>query len=354
MKTSTMLSLLTVSVLAGGANADIQTIDLSVYEHGTVLNGVDLTIAIGQANRFHPGQSLLVAFDTRERETRDPDLEGPDGTGRGWSIGNLTDSTRSIGTALIIQDAGPDFAGFTDSTQTTVREPDDEERRSGGTQPGAGEIRLDFVNPIKALRFTLIDIEPTDAFKNRTAYFARFSGGGKSAQVAFADFIDPASPFYDESITFGDHSANRIQMITAEQLGLSAIERVVINFGGSGAVGELSYEIHDGGWGFGELEKPITNFSITGQSGSTSLPDSTYTVSSPPGGTPGGGGSPGPPGPPPPPGPPGPEPPDDFPPPPLPPPGGGGSIVPSPSTAVAAIVALGGLALFRRRRHGLF
>lgn len=353
MKTRRMLSLMVAGALAGAGDAQTHDVDLSVYEHGTVLNGADLRIAVGQAEHFHRGRGLLVAFDTRERGTLDPDLEGPDGSGRGWASGNLAGSARSTGIALVIQDTGPGFAGFTDASQSMVRRPDDEERRVGGTRPGAGEITLDFVSPVKAFRFTLIDIEPTDTLKDKRAYFARFSGGGQSVKVAFADFIDPASAFYDASVVFGNHSANRIQMVTAEQLGLSAIQRVVINLGGSGAVAELAYETYDGGWGTGDPEAVTSGFRITGPPGGVGLPDFAYEVSAPPGGSPGGPGGGGLPGPPEPPGPPGPETPEDFPPPLEPPPAGTGSVVPSPNAAVVAIVALGGLALFRRRRQAL-
>ena len=61
------------------------------------------------------------------------------------------------------------------------------------------------------------------------------SGGSLLATVNFSDFTDNSSMFYDASISFGNNSANRVQPITASQLGISGFDEVVINVGGSSA-----------------------------------------------------------------------------------------------------------------------
>ncbi|MFN3166059.1 MAG: hypothetical protein ACE37H_03235 [Phycisphaeraceae bacterium] len=230
------------SAVAGwSASAGWQEIDFDAYGHGRVLSGVDLGPATVFGDNFHNRDDLVVAFDTRQRNTRDRDLEGPNGFGGGWGHGNLKASNDIVGTILILQEVDRNFAGYTDASKQVVNRPDDEGRRRGGTRPGAGEITLDFDAPINAFGFTLIDVEETGEFNNETGFFATFTGGGQTAKVSFADFIDPGSSFYDSSVVFGNNSANRINPITADQLGLSSIDRVKLNLGGSGGVGEMKF-----------------------------------------------------------------------------------------------------------------
>lgn len=240
MKTAyTTLTAFCAIVAAAGASAGWQTIDLNAYSHGQVMNHLDLGPAIVDGDNFHNSKDLIVAFDTRARGTRDSDLEGPNGINGGWGFGNLKASNDILGTILIIQEVDNNFAGYTNSSKTVVKRPDDEGRRSGGTHPGAGEITLDFDSPMSAFGFTLVDVEKTGEFNNQTGFFATFNGDGGTVKVAFADFTDPYSPYYDPSVVFGDNSANRIKPITAKQLGLNSIDHVTINLGGSGGVGEL-------------------------------------------------------------------------------------------------------------------
>eukprot|EP00752_Nemacystus_decipiens_P013763 g12216.t1 len=212
-------------------------IDLDAYAHGTVLNGYDLGPVTIDADNFHNTADLLVAFDTTKTGTRDRDLEGPNGVGGSWSKGNLQGTTEEIGTILILQEVDRNFAGY--SSPGVVSKPDDEGRRSGGTQAGAGEIYFDFGAGINAFGFTLIDVEETGEFNNETGFFATFFGGGQSTTVSFADLIDSNSNYYDPSVQFGNNSANRIEALTAAELGLDRIERATINLGGSGGVGDL-------------------------------------------------------------------------------------------------------------------
>ncbi|MEM9345098.1 MAG: hypothetical protein AAGB26_00645 [Planctomycetota bacterium] len=238
---ATAITLTSALAVATSASAGwTHEIDLDQYEHGTVLNGVDLGPFTGSADNFHSTTDLLVAFDTTQTGTRDRDLEGPNSGGGSWKDGNLAGTNADVGTILIIQEINSSFAGYTDSSQTMVSRPDDEGRRSGGSQPGAGEITLEFHNGVNAFGFTLIDVEKTGEFNNETGFFALFSDGNQTTKVSFADLIDEDSVYYDPSIEFGDNSANRIEALTAAELGLEQIERVTINLGGSGGVGEFT------------------------------------------------------------------------------------------------------------------
>lgn len=241
MQTRSILSALTVSTIALSASAGMQEIDLGVYAHGTVLSGADLGPASVDGDNFHNRDDLIVAFDTKQRNTRDRDLEGPNGSNGGWATGNLSPTNTIVGTILIVQEVDDRFAGYTDASETVVKKPDDEGRRSGGIHPGAGQIELDFDAPITSFGFTLIDVEETGEFNDQTGFFATFTGNGGTVKVSFADFIDSNSAFYDPTVKFGDNSANRIAPITAKQLGLASIDHATINFGGSAGVGELRY-----------------------------------------------------------------------------------------------------------------
>lgn len=242
MKARTLITAVAATTFTGLASAGYGTLDLDRYAHGQVLSGQDLGDVVVDAKNFHSKQNILAIFDTGQRRTRDRDLEGPNGSNGGWAIGNLAASNTDIGNILIIQEVDKNFAGYTDASKTILTRPDDEGRRSGGSQPGAGKILFSFDHGISAFGFTLVDVEQTGEFNKKTGFFATFeSASGQKKKVSFADFIDPSSDFYDPSIKFGDNSANRIADISATDLGLSSIDKVTVNLGGSGGVGSVRY-----------------------------------------------------------------------------------------------------------------
>lgn len=233
---------LTGAALLAATSADAgwsQEIDLNQYANGTILNGMDLGYVTVDGDNFHNKSDYVVTFDTSRTGTRDRDLQGPNGGSGKWSKGNLKNSKDTLGNILILQEVDTNFAGYTDGSKTVVNRPDDEGRRTGGTQTGAGEITFDFHRHVDSFGFTLVDVEETGEFNNETGFFAVFSDGNKSTKVSFADLIDKNSIYYDPSVKFGNNSANRIEAITAAELGLERIERATLNFGGSAGVGEL-------------------------------------------------------------------------------------------------------------------
>jgi hypothetical protein len=62
-----------------------------------------------------------------------------------------------------------------------------------------------------------------------------YLNGSLLGSVAFSAFTDISSPYYDSSVVFGDHTANRIQPISANDFQAIGFDRVVINVGGSSA-----------------------------------------------------------------------------------------------------------------------
>ncbi|MEO0475692.1 MAG: hypothetical protein AAF085_06965 [Planctomycetota bacterium] len=232
---------LTGAALLTASHADAgwsHEIDLNAYTHGTILNGKDLGGVTINGDNFHNSADHVVVFDTTKTGTRDSDLQGPRNNGGSWAKGNLKGSD-PLGNILILQEVDSNFAGYTDSSNTVVSRPDDEGRRSGGTSPGAGELYFSFDRAVDSFGFTLIDVEETGEFNNETGFFATFYGGGQSTKVSFADLVDKDSIFYDPTIKFGNNSANRVQALEAQDLGMERIERVTINLGGSAGVGEV-------------------------------------------------------------------------------------------------------------------
>lgn len=140
----------------------------------------------------------------------------------GWDGGNLA-GFNTQGKGLVV--AGPDPTKML------------ERRRP------SGDLVFEFDEAITAFGFTIIDVEGPEEFVTDTGYFVEFSHRGNTLQqIDFADFVSAGSPYYDPSLEFGNHTANRIQMISAEQVGSWAFDKVTVAFGGSSVLGEVNYE----------------------------------------------------------------------------------------------------------------
>jgi hypothetical protein len=94
---------------------------------------------------------------------------------------------------------------------------------------------FDFSISILDFGFDAVDIESLSA-ENATI---KFFGGGDSAVVDLMDFFDAGSALYDPTLSLGNNTANRFGPISAAYLGLSEIDRVEFNLGGSGALDNL-------------------------------------------------------------------------------------------------------------------
>ncbi len=202
-----------------------------LIEHGRIINSqyfLSNGVTISGDN-VGGGPDLVVAFDTSETGTRDPDLEDP------FSGGNIDPQT-FLGNVLIIQE------NSWGSADGIVNHPDDE-----GSRP-AGSIFFDFTDPITEIGFDLLDVEGPDEYGSNSGYVASFFINNQElARVGFNEFIDSGSLFYDSTVAYGNNSANRIQPITAAKLSTFAntviekFDRVEINFGGSAAIDNLVY-----------------------------------------------------------------------------------------------------------------
>ena len=172
------------------------------------------------------GPDIGVVYDSEGTRPQDPDLERRGG----WSGGNLAPNT-NLGMLAVIQE---NRHGCGDGR---CNYPDDE-----GTRPQAGSIIFQFDHGITSIGADLIDVEGPVEWGSDAGYIATFHLNNQQvAQIGFEEFVTNSAnnPFYDASIEFGNNTANRIAPITADQLGVSAFDRVEFNFGGSAAIDNI-------------------------------------------------------------------------------------------------------------------
>jgi hypothetical protein len=183
------------------------------------------------------GPNKAMIFDSRKRGTLDPDLEGWNAQvnppqGPEWPIGNLK-GKNDFGKLLVIAENDIDA-----NNNGLIDNPSDE-----GSRP-AGRIIFDFRVPTLEFGLGVMDIEGPSEFGNNSGYIMTFEGidtlgRGAAAQIGFGQFVTPGNPFYDPTIVFGDHSANRIKPILASQVGMASFSRVIVDLGGSGALDDI-------------------------------------------------------------------------------------------------------------------
>jgi len=191
----------------------------------TASNQVDIKVA----NSDPIAPDVPVIFDTRKQNTSDPDLEAPFPSGnlRGQQLGNI----------LIIPENNIDA-----NHDGILDDPDDL-----GSRP-SGQFRLTFTSQkMTSFGLDMVDIEQVEIPKS-LAYiiFQRRLGTNtyqEITRVPFVNFVTPGNKYYDPTIQFGDHSANRIKPITAASLGsgVTSFDRVIINLDGSGAIDNLRF-----------------------------------------------------------------------------------------------------------------
>lgn len=207
----------------GVGSAQAGLITFESLSHGEIvanqLSGDDgVEIRALNPNRSH---DLAIIFDSLERGTEDPDLEGPV-----WARGNLAPDT-VLGNLLIIAENDVDGNG-----DGFIDRPDDEGRRP------AGSLIFDFETPVTSFGLDVIDVEGV-MVESGSLHF--YTGDDLRATVPLSDFVDLGKMFYDETVEFGDNSANRLPVITAADLELDFFDSVRVNLGGSGAIDNIMY-----------------------------------------------------------------------------------------------------------------
>lgn len=196
------------------ASAVTITFDDQGFGHGEVITGVPGVSIV--ANNFTRSFDHAVVFDSEASGTADPDLEATwQGTPR-WSGGNLVG--QELGLMLILQENDTGCGdGICDS-------PDDEGRRPAGT------LSFLFDVPVSSFGFDLVDVDST-ATENGSITFR--DGVGGSTTLDFATIL--------AGFEIGNNTANRIDPVFAEKLGLASIREVEFTMGGSGAIDNVDY-----------------------------------------------------------------------------------------------------------------
>ena len=210
---------------AARAGAPGGLINFDDYAPGTIIDneyiGQGVTISV---QRTSPGPAVATLYDTGRTGEPDPDLQDP------FDLGNLAPSGPG-GNILIIPENANDR-----NDDGRIDTPNDE-----GDRP-AGQFTISFETPVTTFGFDLVDIDGPREYGEDAGYFASFYvNGNLEARVGFGSFVDPDSPFYDPTVRFGDNSANRIDPITAREMGMPYFDRVVLNFGGSGGTDNLIF-----------------------------------------------------------------------------------------------------------------
>jgi len=203
------------------------TLDFTGLDHGRIVD-TDFAaqgVVITAHNPNRPFDHAVV-FDTTRTGTADPDIEGP-----AWSGGSLGPDT-ILGEILVLQESD------TGCADDVCDDPDDE-----GWRP-AGSFTFDFTHPAMSFGVDLIDIDHDEP----GGYLDFVAGGASVGKVFFADLVNVASPWYDPSIAFGNHTANRVSPITVAMLaGVfgnvpgNALDQVVVHLGGSGGIDNVTF-----------------------------------------------------------------------------------------------------------------
>lgn len=174
---------------------------------------IGVTVSADNPNRSF---DYAIIFDSKHPTGGDTDLKTP------GSLGNAKDER--LGKILILSERG--YL----NCKGHVAIPDDEGRNPAGT------ITFTWDTPITELGFHLVDIEDNAA--ERAGYFMALKSGG--TVIATLDFGDLEAR--DSSIDFGNNSVNWIDPIAAWEFGASSFDQVVIGFGGSAGIDNLTWK----------------------------------------------------------------------------------------------------------------
>ena len=220
-----VVAILVVSAWAAPASAQ-RRLDYNEFPAGTILDNEFIYEGVEhKVWRKSSGPVVLTLYNTNGSGGADTDLEAP------FLRGNLP--TGPGGNILIIPENATDA-----NDDGLIDRPNDEAHRP------SGDMRFEFSTPITSFGFDLIDVEGPEEYNNNGGFFASFyRDGDLERRIGFGEFVDPTSPFYDPTVQFGDKSANRIQPITAQRLGLPQFDLVVLSFGGSGGTDNIIFAV---------------------------------------------------------------------------------------------------------------
>lgn len=205
-------------LVACGLPASAITIDFNAFEVGSQPTDLGGGVTLSAINASDASLSFPVIYDF----DGNPELSFG-GQQAPFLGGGNVDPGADLGNGVAI--LGPDPARILE-----------------GRRP-AGQLVFDFSQPLSAFGFTVVDVEGPEEFPTEPGFFVAFASLGEEVlRVDFADFVTPGSAFFDESISFGNNSANRIGPIDAVLAGVASFDQVTIALGGSAVVDDVVAE----------------------------------------------------------------------------------------------------------------
>lgn len=210
------IACLAVAIASTPALAGEISFDDAGFVHGEIID-TDFLASDGlkiSADVKGVSPDLAIIFDSNTKvATTDRDLL----FGGAWAGGNAT--KEDLGNLLILSENTRTKPGDPD----VILDPDDE-----GSRP-AGSITFDFgATYWTALGLSLVDFE-----EYKTSSIDFYNGGAKFRTITFDEFS--AGGAFDNGATWGDRFANRIDPLDPG----AAFNKFVVNYGGSGAIGDI-------------------------------------------------------------------------------------------------------------------
>ncbi len=217
-----------LACISVAASAHAALIDFNDQPRGKIITNQytasdGVTISAVNFTPGHPNDAIL--FDSNNHTSfTDTDLEFP------WSTGNLV-GNNTIRKLLIIAQ------NITDANHDgLVDDPNDE-----GGHP-AGFLKFKFTKPQTSFGMDLIDIDGPEEISPTYGYVAFLVKGVEKARVGWGEFIDPKSKFYDKTVAYENRSANHIQPINVNELGMTtAFDEVDVNMGWSSGMDNVVF-----------------------------------------------------------------------------------------------------------------
>lgn len=182
-------------------------------------------VLIAADNARPTGPDVATTFNSNQSSPWDVDLV------YAWNGGNL--NGQRLNNLLSIAENVTDSNG-----NGLIDRPDDENR--------GGQLFFTFTIPISSFGLDVIDMEvlgsdgvTPNSFLSTLSFY---NDQSLIRTIRFSEFTDPLSPFYDPTIIYGNNTANRIDPVTAEQLGVNEFDAVVVFFNYSHSMDTLDFE----------------------------------------------------------------------------------------------------------------
>lgn len=170
------------------------------------------------------GPNLATLIDSNDPLNGEQNLQAP------WHRGNI----KSVATDQLLVIA----KNSVDSDENgLIDQPLPEDSTPGGM------ITLNFAMPVYTFGFDIFNLEYGPESENTQIIF--YDRHGRSTIVPFDSFTEAHSSFYDNTISLGSNSVNRIKPLTVEALNLPEIIKVELTLSDSVAVSNFKWTEQD-------------------------------------------------------------------------------------------------------------